>query len=46
MVWPQAGETLWDIAKRLRVTPESIARLNPGMEEAKPGKGVLVLKRL
>ncbi|MCL1964141.1 MAG: LysM peptidoglycan-binding domain-containing protein [Firmicutes bacterium] len=45
MVWPQQGETLWDIAKRQRVTTESIARLNPGMEEARAGRGVLVLKR-
>lgn len=45
MIWPQSNETLWDIAKRLRVTTESIARLNPGVDEAKPGRGVLILKR-
>lgn len=45
MIWPQAGETLWDIAKRVRVTTDSIGRLNPGIEEAKPGRGVLILKK-
>ena len=45
MVWPQSGEEMWDIAKRLRVTAESIARLNPGMDAAKAGRGVLVLKK-
>lgn len=45
MVWPQRGETLWDIAKRLRVTTDSIARLNPGIDETKPGRGVLILKK-
>ncbi len=46
MIWPQPGETLWDIAKRLRVTTESIAKLNPGVAETKPGKGVMVLKKV
>ncbi len=45
MVWPQAGETMWDVAKRQRVTVESIAKLNPGMEGAKVGHGVLIMKR-
>lgn len=45
MIWPGPGEALWDIAKRVRVTVGSIAKLNPGMEEAKPGKGVLILKK-
>lgn len=45
MVWPQPGETLWDIAKRLRVTTDSIFTLNPGLDAEKPAKGVLVFKR-
>ncbi len=45
MVWPQPGEGLWDIAKRQRVTTETIAKLNPGIDEAKPSKGVLILKK-
>lgn len=45
MIWPQSGETLWDIAKKARVTAESIARLNPGMEETQKGQGVLILKK-
>ncbi len=45
MVWPQPGETLWDIAKRIRVTTDSITKLNPGMDEAKTGRGVLILKK-
>ncbi|MDR0896490.1 MAG: DUF3794 domain-containing protein [Oscillospiraceae bacterium] len=45
MIWPQTGETLWDIAKKLRVTTESIAKLNPGVEEAQAGKGILILKK-
>ncbi len=42
MVWPQRGESLWDIAKRLRVTEESIKRLNPA---AAPGQALVVMKK-
>lgn len=42
MVWPQRGESLWDIAKRLRVTEESIRRLNPS---AAPGQALVVIKK-
>ncbi len=45
MVWPQSGEGLWDIAKRIRVTMGSIQKLNPGLEDVKPGRGVLILKK-
>lgn len=45
MIWPQKGETLWDIAKRTRVTADSITTLNPGIDETKPGRGVLILKK-
>ena len=43
MVWPQRGETFWDIAKRLRVTAESIQELNPN---AAPGQALIVMKRV
>lgn len=45
MIWPQQGETLWDIAKRARVTTESIAKLNPSFDEAKLGHGILIQKK-
>lgn len=45
VVWPQKNETLWEIAKKLRVTTESIAKLNPDIDETKPGRGVLILKK-
>lgn len=43
MVWPQRDETFWDIAKRLRVTAESIQELNPN---AAPGQALIVMKRV
>ena len=42
MVWPQRGETYWDIAKRLRVTVDSIKHLNPN---AAPGQALVVMKK-
>ncbi len=45
MIWPQPGEMLWDIAKRLRVTTDSVVKLNPGLDVEKPSKGVLVFKK-
>lgn len=42
MVWPQRGETYWDIAKRLRVTVDSIKHLNPS---AAPGQALVVMKK-
>lgn len=45
VVWPQPGETRWDIAKRLRVTTAGIARLNPESENVKPGRGILIYRR-
>lgn len=45
MVWPRKGETMWDIAKGARVTTESIAKLNPGLDEAKMGHGILIQKK-
>ena len=42
MVWPQRGESYWDIAKRLRVTVDSIKHLNPS---AAPGQALVVMKK-
>lgn len=42
----QPGETLWDIAKRYRVTPEEISRLNPELPENAPaGTPVITYQR-
>ena len=45
MIWPQPNETLWDIAKRARVTIDSITKLNPGIDAAKVGHGILIQKK-
>lgn len=42
----QPGETLWDVAKRYRVSIADILRLNPEMtEDVQPGQGVVVWHR-
>lgn len=45
VVWPQKGESLWSVAKRLRVSVESLKRLNPGVENAPLGKGLVALRK-
>ena len=39
----QSGETTWDIAKRYRVSPESLKRMNPELADgsAKPQRVIL-----
>ncbi len=42
MYFSQSGETLWDIAKRYRVSCESLKRMNPELKEnGEPGKVIL-----
>ena len=42
----QPGETLWDIAKRYRVSEEEIHHLNPELgQEVQPGQGIVVWHR-
>ena len=45
LYYPQPGEDAWDIAKRYRVPEDELQLLNPGLEEIKPGKGVVVWRR-
>jgi len=46
LYFTQPGETVWDIAKRYRVTQSDLHRLNPDLpEEPKAGQGVVVWRR-
>ena len=41
----QPGETLWDIAKRYRVSCDSLRRMNPDLEETAAPQRVLLWRR-
>ena len=41
----QPGETLWDIAKRYRVSCDSLKRMNPNLEDAAAAQRVLLWRR-
>ncbi|HML48351.1 MAG TPA: LysM peptidoglycan-binding domain-containing protein, partial [Clostridia bacterium] len=45
LAYPQKGETLWDLARRYRVTAESIERANPTLKTPQPGQAVVVFQR-
>lgn len=45
LVYPQPGESLWDLARRYRVTSESIQSVNPTLKAPQPGQAVLVFQR-
>lgn len=36
LCFSQPGETIWDIAKRYRVSPESLQKMNPGLQDLSP----------
>ena len=40
--YADSGDDLWSLARRFRVPPEEIARLNPGLETPKAGEPVLL----
>ena len=41
----QPGESLWDIAKRYRVSCDSLKRMNPGLEESSQGQRVILWRK-
>jgi len=44
---PRAGEDLWQVAKRLRCTPEELTRSNPDLKfPIENGERILVYRRL
>ena len=46
LYYVQPGEELWDIARRYRVAPEELRRINPGVgETVATGTPVVVMKR-
>jgi len=45
VVYPKSGESLWDLARSYRVTPESIQKMNPNLKAPQAGKPVLIFKR-
>lgn len=45
LAYPQKGETLWDLARRYRVTPESLELANPTLKTPQPGQAVVVFQR-
>lgn len=45
LCFSQPGETLWDIAKRYRVSPESLQRMNPDLTDSSPAPQRVLLWR-
>ncbi|GHU69289.1 peptidase M23 [Clostridia bacterium] len=45
IVYPGQGETLWDLARKYRVTQDSIQKINPNLKAVQTGKPVLVFQR-
>lgn len=45
VVYPSSGETMWDLARKYRVTQDSIQKINPNMKALQTGKPVLVFQR-
>ncbi len=46
LCFAQPGETLWDVAKRYRITPERLSQLNPGLNgEIRAGDGLIVWRQ-
>ena len=42
---PAAGECLWDIAKRYRVSCDSLKRMNPDLQDGVAGQQVILWHR-
>lgn len=42
--YPQAGETLWSVGKRYRISEEALRAANGGVEEAQTGRPLLILR--
>ncbi len=42
--YPQKGETLWAIGRKYRVSEEQIRAANAGVQQAEPGKPLLILR--
>ncbi|MDR1569458.1 MAG: DUF3794 domain-containing protein [Oscillospiraceae bacterium] len=45
VAYPTSGETLWDLARKYRVTQDSIQKINPTLKNLQAGKPVLVFQR-
>ncbi len=45
LYYPQPGESLWDVARRYRVDEASLARLNPGLEQPRGDRAILIYQR-
>ena len=45
LCFSRPGETLWDIAKRYRVSCDSLRRTNPPLEDGKPNQRVILWRR-
>ena len=46
LCFSQPGETIWDLAKRYRVSPDSLRRMNPGLQDGSAeGQRVILWKR-
>lgn len=46
LCFSQPGETVWDLAKRYRVDPEALKRMNPGLQDGSAeGQRVILWKR-
>lgn len=46
LYFAQPGDTIWDIAKRYRVSEDDLRRLNPDMSaDLRPGQGVVIWRK-
>ncbi|MDR3051345.1 MAG: DUF3794 domain-containing protein [Oscillospiraceae bacterium] len=45
LYYAQSGETLWDVAHRYRVDEAALLRINPGLEQPRADRAILVYQR-
>ncbi len=45
LYYPQANETIWDVARRYRVDAASLTRLNPGLEQPRGDRAILIYQK-
>lgn len=45
LCFSRPGETMWDLAKRYRISCDSLKRMNPGLEDGKQNQRVILWRR-
>jgi len=45
LYYAQPNESLWDVARRYRVDVDALAKLNPGLEQPRADRAILIYQR-